>query len=403
MKIKFPTLNEQMDIIYQGVSEILPENELERKITYSLKTGTPLVVKFGCDPTNPDLHLGHAVVLNKLHNFQELGHTAILLIGDFTAMIGDPSGRNKSRPQLNKKIVKENMETYIKQAECILDMDSVKIAYNSKWLNNINFEALINICSKITVARMIERDDFNKRYTKGVPISLHEFLYPIAQAYDSVYLKPDIELGGTDQKFNLLMGRNLQKEFNLDPQVIITTPIIEGTDGKEKMSKSLDNYIGLTESPSEMYGKILSIPDELIIRYFEYCTFSSLKKIKEMKKNIFENNWNPRDEKRLLARRIVEIYHSKEEANKAELDFDRLFIKKDIPDDIPIFKIREEDSLIDSIVNSNIVSSRSEFKRLIKQGAITIDGQKIDNFMVEASTLRMKIIKIGKRKFLKLV
>ncbi len=402
-KIKFPTLNEQMDLISKGTIEILPENELEKKIFSSIENEVPLFVKFGCDPTNPDLHLGHSVVLKKLQDFQNLGHKAILLIGDFTAMIGDPSGRNKLRPQIDQKIIKENMQTYINQAGCILDMKHVRIAYNSKWLKEIDFLNLINICSKITVSRMIEREDFNKRYKSGIPIFLHEFLYPIAQAYDSVHLKADIELGGTDQKFNLLMARDLQREFNINPQVVITTPIIEGTDGKEKMSKSLNNFIGLTEKPSDMYGKILSIPDELILRYFEFCTWSSLKEVKDIKKRSQGESWDPRNEKRSLARKIVEIYHSREKANKAELDFDNLFIKKDIPDNIPTFSITEKDFLIDSIVKSKIISSRSEFKRLVKQGAVTVDGKKVDDFRVKASTLKLKTIKIGKRKFLQLI
>ncbi|OUW62696.1 MAG: tyrosine--tRNA ligase, partial [bacterium TMED198] len=391
------------DLIRKGTEEILPDDALELKLQNSIKSKQPLEVKCGCDPSRPDLHLGHSVILRKMRDFQDLGHNVTLLIGDFTAMIGDPSGRNKLRPQIDQKIIKENMQTYINQAGCILDMKHVRIAYNSKWLKEIDFLNLINICSKITVSRMIEREDFNKRYKSGIPIFLHEFLYPIAQAYDSVHLKADIELGGTDQKFNLLMARDLQREFNINPQVVITTPIIEGTDGKEKMSKSLNNFIGLTEKPSDMYGKILSIPDELILRYFEFCTWSSLKEVKDIKKRSQGESWDPRNEKRSLARKIVEIYHSREKANKAELDFDNLFIKKDIPDNIPTFSITEKDFLIDSIVKSKIISSRSEFKRLVKQGAVTVDGKKVDDFRVKASTLKLKTIKIGKRKFLQLI
>ena len=268
----FPSLNEQMDLIQKGAEEIIPENELVKKIEKSIIDKKPLKIKCGCDPSRPDLHIGHSVVLSKLRDFQDLGHTAILLIGDFTAMIGDPTGRNKTRPQLSIEEARQNAESYVNQASLILDSNTLEIMYNGDWLSQMNFKDIINLTSKYTVARMLERDDFTKRYNSGVPISLHEFLYPIAQGYDSVHMKADVELGGTDQKFNLLVGRALQKESGAEPQIIITTPLIEGTDGVEKMSKSYDNYIGFTDSPSDIYGKTLSIPDELINKYFEYCT-----------------------------------------------------------------------------------------------------------------------------------
>ena len=268
---KFPNLNEQMDLIKVGTEEIIPENELVKKIEKSLKNNKPLNIKLGCDPSRPDLHLGHSVVLRKLKDFQDLGHTAILLIGNFTAMIGDPTGQNKTRPQLTKDEVSENSKSYMDQAGMILDSKLLKIVHNGDWLSKMNFSDVIKLASNYTVARMLERDDFTKRYNGGQPISLHEFLYPLAQGHDSVHINSDVELGGTDQKFNLLVGRALQKESNLEPQVIITTPLIEGTDGVEKMSKSYDNYIGFSDSPSDMYGKTLSIPDDLIIKYFEYC------------------------------------------------------------------------------------------------------------------------------------
>ena len=305
---KNPTLNEQMDLIRTGVEEIIPEEELVKKIEKSIKKGTPLKVKCGCDPSRPDLHIGHSVVLRKLRDFQDLGHTAVLLIGDFTAMIGDPTGRNKTRPQLSIKEARANSESYVNQASLILDSEKIEIMYNGDWLSKMNFSDIISLTSKYTVARILERDDFTKRYNSGMPISLHEFLYPLAQGYDSVHMKADIELGGTDQKFNLLVGRALQKESGYEPQIIITTPLIEGTDGVEKMSKSYDNYIGFTDSASDIYGKTLSIPDKLIGKYFEYCTrINDLDTIKESLQN---GEGNPRDLKRRLARELVAIYHN---------------------------------------------------------------------------------------------
>ena len=311
---KFPNLNEQMDLIKVGTEEIIPENELVRKIEKSLKNNKPLNIKLGCDPSRPDLHLGHSVVLRKLKDFQDLGHTAILLIGNFTAMIGDPTGQNKTRPQLTKEEVSENSKSYMDQAGMILDSKLLKIVHNGDWLSKMNFSDVIKLASNYTVARMLERDDFTKRYNGGQPISLHEFLYPLAQGYDSVHINSDVELGGTDQKFNLLVGRALQKESNLEPQVIITTPLIEGTDGVEKMSKSYDNYIGFSDSPSDMYGKTLSIPDDLIIKYFEYCT--RVLDFETIKLDFEKGNANPRDLKRRLAREIVEIYNTKQKEFK---------------------------------------------------------------------------------------
>ena len=266
----FPPVNEQMDIIRRGIEEIIPEDELAKKIEKSIKKNSPLKIKFGCDPSRPDLHIGHAVLLRKLRQFQDIGHTGILLIGDFTAMIGDPTGKNKTRPQITMEETKENAKSYIDQAGIILNKDTLEVVYNSHWLGGMNFSEVIKLASKYTVARMLERDDFTKRYEGGIPISVHEFLYPLAQGFDSVHLNADVELGGTDQKFNLLVGRDLQKEAGQSPQVIITTPLLEGTDGVEKMSKSYDNYIGLTDSADDMFGKTLSIPDTMIAKYFEF-------------------------------------------------------------------------------------------------------------------------------------
>ena len=397
----FPNLNEQMDLILKGTEEIIPQEELIKKIEKSITSKIPLKIKCGCDPSRPDLHLGHSVVLSKMRDFQDLGHKAVLLIGDFTAIIGDPTGRNKTRPQLSISEAKKNSKSYVDQASKILESKSLDILYNSEWLSKIDFNKLIELTSKYTVARMLERDDFTKRYNKGQPISLHEFLYPIAQGYDSVYLNSDVELGGTDQKFNLLVGRNLQKEYGQDPQIIITTPLIEGTDGVEKMSKSYDNYIGFKDSPSDIYGKILSIPDNLIGKYFEFCT--RVDDLNEIKDSIKNGTQNPRDLKRRLAREIVSIYHDKTLASNAELEFDKMFIKKDVPDDIPEFKLVKKMKLIDIIVKNKILISNGEAKRMIKQGAVKIDNNKVEDVFLEINPNKKIIIKVGKRKFLKIL
>ena len=399
--MNFPTLNEQMDLIKKGTEEIIPEDELVLKIENSISSKKPLIIKCGCDPSRPDLHLGHSVVLGKMRDFQDLGHEAILLIGDFTAMIGDPTGRNKTRPQLTLDQSKKNSESYVDQASKILNVKSLNIKYNSQWLSKIDFNKIIELTSKYTVARMLERDDFNKRYEKGKPISIHEFLYPIAQGYDSVMLKSDVELGGTDQKFNLLVGRNLQKEYGQNPQIIITTPLIEGTDGVEKMSKSYNNYIGFNDSPEDMYGKTLSIPDELIAKYFNYCT--RVKDFENIHESLKDKSINPRDLKRRLARELVTKYYSKKDSIKAENNFDAMFIKKDIPDQIDEFKLISKLKLIDIMVNNNLVSSKGDAKRMIKQGAVKINDQKISDILTEIKPQSECIIKVGKRKFLKLI
>ena len=398
----FPPLNEQMDIIRSGVEEIIPEAELVKKIEKSISNNEPLKIKCGCDPSRPDLHIGHAVLLRKMRQFQDLGHQAILLIGDFTAMIGDPTGRNKTRPQLTIEDTKLNAKSYIDQASIVLDKSTLDIVYNSDWLGKMDFSDVIKLASKYTVARMLERDDFTKRYGAGVPISLHEFLYPLAQGYDSVHLKADVELGGTDQKFNLLVGRDLQKESGQIPQVVITTMLLEGTDGIEKMSKSYDNYIGLTDSPSDMYGRTLSIPDTLIGKYFEYATNISVESLDDIKKDLSAGKSNPRDLKRQLAREIVQIYHDKDAAQKAESDFDALFIKKDIPDDIPEYALSSTETLVSIMVGNELVSSNGDAKRMIKQGAVKLDDEKISDMFFEVSPDSEKVLKVGKRKFLRI-
>ncbi|MCS7054344.1 MAG: tyrosine--tRNA ligase [Ignavibacterium sp.] len=402
--IKFPSLNEQMDLIRRGAVEIIPEEELVKKIENSIKTGKPLNIKLGCDPSRPDLHLGHSVVLRKLAQFQKLGHQAILIIGDFTGMIGDPSGRNSTRPALTLEQTRINGETYLQQASKILNREKTKILYNSEWLSKMTFEDVIKLASKYTVARMLERDDFTKRYKSGEPISMHEILYPLAQAMDSVAIQSDVELGGTDQKFNLLVGRDIQREFGLEPQVILTMPLLVGTDGVEKMSKSYDNYIGISESPQEIYGKTLSIPDNLIYTYFELATEVSNQKLEEIKLYLSDPNKNPRDLKRELARTLVTMYHDQKAALEAEEEFDKIFIKKEIPDDIEeiIIDNTQEINILDLVIFVKFANSRGEAKRLVQQGGVSINGEKISDVHYVVKLNSDLILKVGKRKFVKL-
>ena len=399
----FINTDKQIDMIQQGVEEIIPIDELKHKLDRGQKSNKPLIVKLGCDPSRPDLHIGHAVVLRKLRQFQDLGHKAVLVIGDFTAMIGDPSGRNKTRPQLTLEEAKSNAESYIEQAKIILDINSLKICNNAQWLNTMNFSDVVGLASKYTVARMMERDDFEKRYKSEIPITIHEFLYPLAQAMDSVHLKADIEIGGTDQKFNLLVGRDIQREFGQDPQIILTVPLMEGTDGVEKMSKSYDNHIGLTDSYDEMYGKTLSIPDNMIEKYFLLGANADEKKMKEIKNSLNDGKTNPRDIKRELARKIVAIYHSDVLAKKAETNFDKIFIGKEVPDNIPEVKLDKDELLVHIIASNKLVSSKSEARRLIDQGAVKIDDEKCldrDQIINKGKSI---IIKVGKRRFLKIL
>jgi tyrosyl-tRNA synthetase len=405
-KLTFPPISEQMDLIKRGASEIIPEEELVKKLERSLNERKPLNIKLGCDPSRPDLHIGHSVVLRKLAQFQSLGHQAILIIGDFTGMIGDPSGRSATRPALSLKETKKHGETYFQQASKILDGKNTRIVYNSEWLGKMSFEDVILLASKYTVARMLERDDFTKRYKSGEPISIHELLYPLAQAMDSVAIKSDVELGGTDQKFNLLVGRDIQREHGQEPQVILTMPLLVGTDGVEKMSKSYDNYIGISESPREIYGKTLSIPDNLIYIYYELASDLPSSELKEIKKQLDDSNINPRDIKRRLARTFVRMYHSEEAANLAEEEFDRIFIKKEIPDEVEEFKIDKNNSelnILDLIIKVNFAPSRGEARRLVTQGGVSINGNKITDFNYITKITDGMILKVGKRKFIKFV
>ncbi len=399
---RFPSLNEQMDIIRKGAEEIIPEEELVKKIELSIKEQKPLRVKLGADPSRPDLHIGHAVVLGKMRQFQDLGHQAVLIIGDFTAMIGDPTGRSKTRPALTLEDTKQNALSYFEQAGAVLNKETLEIRHNSEWLDKMNFRDVINLSAHYTVARMLERDDFSKRYAKGIAISTHEFLYPLAQAYDSVAIKSDIELGGTDQKFNLLVGRDIQREYGLLPQVILTMPILEGLDGKEKMSKSLDNYIGVTDHPDDMYGKTVSIGDDMIIRYFTLVTDTPMDEIEFFKKAM-EAGENPRDIKHELAWRLVKKYHDAKAADKAKEHFQKVFVKKDIPDNIPEYSIPANEVFITKLmVKSGLCQSGGEAKRLIAQGGVTLNGARITSHANAIEINDGDILKVGKRKFLKL-
>ncbi|MCW8798735.1 MAG: tyrosine--tRNA ligase [Prosthecochloris sp.] len=398
----FPPIKEQLDLIINNTVEVISEEELEKKLDKSIKTGKPLKVKLGADPSRPDLHLGHSVVLRKLRDFQDLGHEAILIIGDFTAMIGDPSGKSKTRPQLSAQEARENGETYFEQASKILDPEKTTICYNSEWLGKMTFSDVIRLSSHYTVARMLERDDFERRHQSCEPISIHEFLYPLAQGMDSVHLKNDIELGGTDQKFNLLVGRDLQREYHIDPQVCITMPLLVGTFGDEKMSKSLGNAISFTDSAQDVYGKTLSIPDSLIETWFKLLVPQPRQSIKLFMEIIRQN---PREAKRTLARELVALYHCDTDAVKAEEHFDRVFVQKKAPENIEVFTFRSSTmQLVELLGELQAVGSKSEARRLIQQNAIQIDDEKISSIDYEVELNDTpKIIKAGKRKFFKVM
>ncbi|MXX97547.1 MAG: tyrosine--tRNA ligase [Rhodothermaceae bacterium] len=400
----FPPVAEQILHLKRGVQEIIPEEELRTKLLRAEETGKPLTVKLGCDPSRPDLHLGHAVVLRKLRQFQDFGHEIVLIVGDFTGMIGDASGRSKMRPALSLEETRRNGETYFQQALQILHSDRIRIVYNSEWLGKLSFEDVVRLAGKSTVARMLERDDFSGRYAKGDAIGLHEFLYPLAQAQDSVEIEADVELGGTDQKFNLLMGRAVQKSVGQEPQVCITLPILEGLDGAEKMSKSLDNYIGLTESPETMYGKVLSIPDTLTYRYFELASDEETADLPALKKLCATN---PRDAKHRLAFSITRLYHGAENAAKARDHFERTVIRKQVPDDVPSFQpeIDGPVGLLNLLTMAGLTPSNGVARRLVEQGAVSIDGQKITDsrLVLDIAERAPFLIKVGKRRFVQII
>ena len=400
-----PDINEQLKIIRRGAEEIIPEEELIRKLEKSIKNNQPLIVKEGFDPTAPDLHLGHMVSIRKLKQFQQLGHTVVFLIGDFTGMIGDPSGKNEMRKRMSKEEVQQNAETYKQRIFTVLDPDKTVIDFNSRWSIPLNFEDVLSLTSKYTVARMLERDDFKNRYTEGRPISIMEFLYPLAQAYDSVALKADIELGGTDQKFNLLVGRDIMREYGLEPQVILTLPLLVGLDGVEKMSKSLGNYIGINESANDMFGKTMSIADNMILTYFELVTDTPDQELPKIKGQLNDSSINPRDIKAQLAKEIVRIYHGQTAANNAEEEFNRVFREKFIPAEIPEYNYKSADGklwIVRLMTSNNLASSNGDARRLIKQGAVSINGEKISDPDLEFTPSEEIIIKVGKRRFLKI-
>jgi tyrosyl-tRNA synthetase len=401
--MSFPPVQEQMEIIRRGAVEIIPEEELEKKLEQSHQEDRPLKIKLGCDPTRPDLHLGHSVILRKLRQFQDLGHEAILIIGDFTGLIGDPSGQSKTRPALSPEEIEKNAKSYFDQAALILDEEKTTIKYNSEWLGEMNFEDVIRLSSKLTVARMIERDDFSKRFNNNDPISLHEFLYPLAQGQDSVELEADVELGGTDQKFNLLVGRQLQKEKGQSPQICLMMPLLVGTDGVHKMSKSYDNFIGLTEEPREMYGKVLSVPDDLIYPYFELLTDIPVEKLPDYKQKAEKD---PRNAKHELAYTLTRMYHDKKAADDAKEYVEQTLVNNEIPDDIPelSYSPGSEHRLLDIIKETGFTDSNAETKRLIQQGGVAIDGEKITDkgYSMTFEKGTDVTLKVGKRNFCRL-
>ncbi|HEX3560446.1 MAG TPA: tyrosine--tRNA ligase [Pyrinomonadaceae bacterium] len=398
------TIDEQIEFLRKGAVEIIREEDLRAKLERSARTGKPLRVKLGADPTAPDIHLGHTVVIRKLRHFQELGHTVIFLIGDFTGLIGDPSGKSATRPLLTREEINANAETYKRQIFKLLDPDKTEIRFNSEWMDAMDAVGLVRLASHVTVKQILERDDFEQRLAENRPLALHEVLYPLVMGYDSVALEADVELGGTDQKFNLLMGRNLQREYNQEPQVVLTTPLLEGTDGVQKMSKSLGNYIGIDEPPAEMFGKIMSISDELMWPYYELLTDVSAGDIEQMRSRAANGEVNPRDIKVELAKHIITDFHSKADADAAEEEFNRIFRRREVPDEI------EERTVAAGswkpprlLVEVELAPSMAEARRLIEQGGVRVDGERIVRAEDEipVSHERAILIQVGKRRFLR--
>ena len=400
------TIDEQLAFLRKGVVEIIREEDLRAKLEKSARTGRPLRIKLGADPTAPDIHLGHTVVIRKLRAFQELGHTVIFLIGDFTGMIGDPSGKSATRPQLSREEIAANAETYKTQIFKLLDPEKTVIDFNSRWMNEMGAAGFVRLASHVTVKQILERDDFQKRLAQERPLALHEVLYPLVMAYDSVALEADVELGGTDQKFNLLMGRNLQREYGQEAQAVLITPLLEGTDGTQKMSKSLNNYIGINESPSEMFGKVMSISDELMWRYYELCTDLRREEIDQLRAMARSGARNPRDIKAELARRIITDFHSAEEAREAEEEFNRIFQQKRAPSEIEEYLLQSELDkwkLPDLLVATSLASSKAEARRLIEQGGVYVDGERCarPDSEIDLGGERAALLQVGKRRFLR--
>ena len=401
------SVREQMEIILRGAVEVLVESELEARLAASREEGVPLVIKAGFDPTAPDLHLGHTVLIQKLKQFQDLGHQVCFLIGDFTGMIGDPTGKNETRKPLTREQVLENAKTYQEQIFKILDPAKTKVVFNSEWMGKMSAADLIGLAGKYTVARMLERDDFNKRYSGQQPIAIHEFLYPLVQGYDSVALRADVELGGTDQKFNLLVGRELQKQAGQKPQSIVTMPLLEGLDGVNKMSKSLNNYIGITEPAKEIYGKVMSISDQLMIRYYELLSdvdLPALRKIRDGAEGK-EGGAHPMESKKALAFELTARFHGDDEARAAADEFVRQFKQKQLPDEIPLNRVAGAGPIwiCRLLTEAGLVKSNGEARRMVKQGAVSLDGEKIDNADLEVTLDRERIVQVGKRRFARFV
>lgn len=399
----------QLEIIRRGTAEIVPEKELVEKLEKSVVEGIPLKVKLGLDPSAPDLHVGHTVVLHKLRQFQELGHQIQLLIGDFTGRIGDPTGKSETRKQLTEEDVKRNAKTYVEQFAKVMDVDKIEIFYNSSWLGKMDFADVVRLASNVTVARMLERDDFTKRYQTGQPISVHEFFYPLMQGYDSVALNSDIELGGTDQKFNLLMGRQLQKEYGQEQQIAIMMPILEGLDGVQKMSKSLGNYIGINEPANEIYGKTMSVPDDLMVKYYELVTDLNNDEVDALKKGIAEGSIHPRDAKMNLAKTFVTMFHGKEQAEQAEEHFKMVFQQRTLPSDLPEVLISST-SLTDGqmwiakiLVELGLTASTGEGRRMVQQGGVRINEEKVEDVNAQITVQDGMVVQVGKRKFAKVI
>ncbi len=397
---------EQLDVIKRGAVEIIVEADLLKKLEKSVSTGKPLRVKLGFDPTAPDIHLGHAVPLNKARQFQDLGHEVLFLIGDFTGMIGDPTGKSETRKHLSKEEVAQNAKTYQQQIYKILDRDKTKIAFNSEWMGKLSSSDMIQLAAKHTVARMLEREDFKKRYESQLPISIHEFLYPLIQGYDSVALKADVELGGTDQKFNLLVGRELQKEYGQEPQCIVMMPLLEGLDGVNKMSKSLGNYIGINEPAKEIFGKVMSVSDDLMLRYYDLVSAVTLDELGKIKDDIKSGRLHPMEAKKRIAAELADRFCAKGEGVKARAEFEKVFSKKDMPDDIPVVEIAWEGQnmkLVKIIALSGAAKSNSEARRLIQQNAVEVDQQPVRDVDAELSSSGQYVLRIGKKRFVKVL
>ena len=404
MTQKFLPVEEQLEVIGRGTIDLLPMDELKEKLEKSLKSGKPLRIKQGFDPTAPDIHLGHTVGIRKLKQFQDLGHQVIVIIGDYTGMVGDPSEKISTRPRLTHQDVMENAKTYEKQFFKILDREKTEIRYNGDWFSRMSFAEVTNLASKFTVARMLERDDFAKRYKDQQPISIHEFFYPLMQGYDSVMIQADVEIGATEQKFNLVIGRQIQKEYGQDPQIVLTLPVLEGLDGVQRMSKSLGNYIGIDESPEEIYGKTMSIPDKLIYPYYELITDIDLKGLKGIKANLEDPSNNPMELKRSLARNLVRMYYTESAATEAEDHFNLIHQKGKVPQDIPTYAVGDKSQrIIDIMVDGGLVTGKGEARRLIRQGGVKLDGETITDEWLELKIDKERILKVGKRKFLKLL